>query len=61
MVLLPETGEGWLGWVCSKHAQQALTRATVMDSVPEPKGWVVKPGLEVIKVIAELYQVGIQT
>ncbi len=61
MVLLPETGEGWLGWVCSKHADKALKQATVMDTLPEPKGWVVKPGLEVVKAIAELYQVEIKT
>ena len=42
------------------HAKEALAQATIMDSALEPKGWVVKPGLDIAKVIAELYQVAIQ-
>ena len=60
-MLLPETGEGWRGGGCRKHAEKAMKQATVMDTVPETKGWVVKPGLEVVKAIAELYQVEIKT
>jgi hypothetical protein len=32
-----------------------------LDSGLEPRGWVVKPGMEVVKVIAEMYQVEIKT
>ncbi len=61
MVLVPETGEDWLGWVCSKHADKAMAQATAMDTGTQPKGWAVKPGLDVAIVIAALYQVAIQT
>jgi len=61
MVLVPETGEDWLGWVCSKHADKAMAQATAMDTGTQSKGWAVKPGLDMAKVIAELYQVVIQT
>lgn len=61
LVITPESGDGWLTWVCDMHAKEALAQATIMDSALEPKGWVVKPGLDIAKVIAELYQVAIQT
>ncbi len=61
MVVAPETGEGWLSWVCNKHAPKALAQSNALDSGLEPRGWVVKPGMEVVKVIAEMYQVEIKT
>lgn len=59
MVLVPETGEGWLGWVCSAHADTALTQAAIMDTGPQPKGWTVREGLGLANVIAELYEVAV--